>query len=101
VATATTEIAEDAAKGPGGWVIAAISAAMVAMMLGGAIWGAISGNKQAKAEQQEEENNETIQTANENVEAINSHQELSSEILKVADAYEKLTKSGRNAKNEL
>ena len=61
ITTAMAKIAEWAAKGPAGWIIAGISAALVAGLIGAAI--AVSANKKADAKEEEENNTKSIETA--------------------------------------
>ena len=82
-------IAEDGSKGPKGWVIAAASAAIVAALIGAAI--AVSAGK--KEEAQEEE---TVETNTENLEAIEETQELSGSVKDLTSEYKKLSESGES-----
>lgn len=83
-------IAESASKGPAGWVIAAISAGIVAALIGAAV-AVSAGNK--KAEVQEEE---TFETNTENLEAIKENQELAGSVKDLTSEYKKLSESGES-----
>lgn len=61
ITSAMAKIAEWAAKGPAGWIIAGISAALVAGLIGAAI--AVNASKKADAKEEEENNTKSIETA--------------------------------------
>ena len=97
VTTAVTGIAKQAGQGPVGWVTAAISAAMVAAMLGAGVVGAISASSANSKEAKQEE----VSKGTETLEAINENQELASSVTDLTEEYNALRDAGKSTADVL
>ena len=95
IGAAITGVVKQIASGPGGWVTAAASLAMIAALAGpiiGSISGLSGGASEANTEKQEKE----VDTAKENLEAIKENQELSTSVSDLTKEYEELKAAGES-----
>ena len=100
VVNAYAGVAEQFGEGPLAWpgAIASLAAiAPIALMVGAAAIGGISGAKQGAQEKRDEE----IETATENIEAINENQKLATSVSDLTQEYKALSAAGESTTDVL
>ena len=93
IGAAITGVVKQIASGPGGWVTAAASLAMIAA-LAGPIIGSIGGIGGGAAEAETEKQEEAVDTSIENLEAIDENQELATSVSDLTKEYNELKAAG-------